>query len=84
MSLILYFAYTGWTYYDTMILPHFAINVKTFMHIFGFFGNFIINMSYISRIAASFSRQFDQTVGASPLAIVPGRHLRQPLADNGG
>lgn len=55
-----------------MILPHFAINVKTFMHIFGFFGNFIINMSYISRIAASFSRQLDQAVGAGPLAIVPG------------
>lgn len=55
-----------------MILPHFAINVKTFILIFGFFGNFIINMSYISRIAASFSRQLDQAVGASPLAVVPG------------
>ena len=42
MSLILYFAYTGWTYYDTMILPHFAINVKTFMHIFGCISNYII------------------------------------------
>lgn len=66
----------------TIILSHFAINVKTFMHIFGFFGNFIINMSYISRIAASFSRQLDQAVGAGPFAVVPGRHLRQPLADN--
>ena len=52
------------------------------MHIFGFSGNFIINMSYISRIAASFSRQLDQAVGAGPLAIVPGRHLCQPLANN--
>ncbi len=68
----------------TIILSHFAINVKTFMHIFGFFGNFIINMSYISRIAASFSRQLDQAVGADPFAVVPGRHLCQSLADNGG